>query len=599
MQNRSAVRRQYPVIGSTATGGFFLVLVAVSPALQAAPPATPPSAPVIQAPTPGQVQSNLPTTPPPPQFKAVPLTQLPAPVSGTVPPGGPTVQVQKFVLTGNTVYGDEVLQPLLKGFLGRELTLAEIYSAADTLTKYYQAQGYGLARAAVPQQEMTNGSVILQVIEGRIGKVDVQGATRTRAAVIQKQAAALQGGQVYTDAAMDRSIMLANDLPAVQAQAVLEPGSEFGTADLTYKVTETPEVSGLVSVDDYGRRDVGLWRLNAEADVNSLTGSGDKLSADVTHTDHNLLNFGGLTYSLPLGPAGGRLTTAYNQSEYEVKGETFSALQISGTSKNGTLSYLYPEERGRLQNWYVGAGLQHEGSTSSADGKPVTATDLNYLQLTSYYNSSTDAGRSFSLNTTFSTNGRRDNGVTPSGQAARLELDSSYYTPLDTGMQWAFVGQAAGEWSPDPLSDTEKYSLGGADNVRGFLSAERRGDSGLFASAELQRALPFTPRLALGAFVDSGKVWTKAFTVPYPTCKAKPDKLNAAPCFSPGTAVTLTSVGTEIQLLPTQDGWSARLQLAWAVGGYRPSDDTAASYDIHGHHSDRGPHIWFTVAKTF
>ncbi|MGE5625648.1 MAG: ShlB/FhaC/HecB family hemolysin secretion/activation protein [Bacillota bacterium] len=552
--------------------------------------ATTPNIPT-NTPTPGQVQSTLPTTPPPPQPKSsIPLTTTPPPGPSAVPEGGPTVTVQKFIITGNSVFPDAVLQPLVAGFLGKELTLADLYRAADALTKYYQAHGYGLARATVPEQELANGTVTLQVVEGKIGKVGFEGVGRTHESTLRRQGGALQPGDVYTDKAMDRAVLLVNDLPGVQAQAVLEPGTEFGTADLTYKVTEDPEFYGNATVDNYGRKDVGRWRFNAEFDAASLTGIGDRLSANLTHSETNLLNFGGLTYSLPLGPPGGRLTANYNQTEYRVGGLNPYVIKIRGDSKNGGLSYLFPEERSRLENFYWGAGFQHESSDSLASitsktkdpttGKPVTKTDslgsgssINFLQLTSYYNHTWEDGGNFSLGGNLNSNGRHNDGVHPTHERLRLELDEGYVTPLLGSNNWTLVTKSTGVWSPEPLNDTDKYSLGGPDNVRGYLPAEVRGDSGLFASVEVEHSFAPDQPFAIGWFADAGKVWDKGFKtlVPPPTCV--PSKANNQ-CVSvtPGSSVTLSSLGVEWIFQSTDKRWQSKVEWAFDTGNHDSSD---------------------------
>ncbi|MGH9551320.1 MAG: POTRA domain-containing protein, partial [Terriglobales bacterium] len=102
------------------------------------------------APTPGQIQSTLPIAPPQPQFKSAPLTATPPPSApADIAPGGPTVVAQRFVIEGNSVYSDAVLQPLIADWLNKPLTLAELYQVADVLTKYYQSHGYLVARATV------------------------------------------------------------------------------------------------------------------------------------------------------------------------------------------------------------------------------------------------------------------------------------------------------------------------------------------------------------------------------------------------------------------------------------------------------------------
>lgn len=532
-------------------------------------------------PTPGQVQSTLPTAPPPPQVKSGPEFSPPPTAPSEVAPGGPTVRVESFTITGNSVFPEAVLQPEVAGFLHRDLTLAELYQAADALSKYYQSHGYGLARATVPQQEFSGGSVQLQVVEGRIGKVSVEGESRTRSAVIERRTAELRSGQVYTDAAMDRSVLLANDLPGLQVQATLEPGTDFGTADLIYKVQDQPAVDGQLSVDDYGRKDVGLWRFNATADVASPTGSGDRLVALITHSEGNLLNFGGLTYSFPLGPPGGGFTADYNQSEYRVAGDTFRKLSVRGRSDNAGASYQYPEIRSRLENLYWGFGLQHAGSATLAGGQVVSSANLNTGQLTAFYTRSHEDGGYYSLNGSFTSNGRKDYGTTPDAERARLELDGSYAQPF--AGSWTFIGKGAGEWSPDPLADSEKYSLGGQDNVRGFLSAEQRGDSALFISAEAQRSLGADRSFAVGGFLDSGRVWLKKFDTF--ALDAKTHRQVSVP--TPGAAYTLSAGGVELIWQPPSRRWLARVQWAYAIGGYRPSDGNS------------GGHIWVSLGMNY
>ena len=532
-------------------------------------------------PTPGQVQSNLPTAPPPPQPKAAPEFTPPATAPSEVQPGGPTVPVEHFEIVGDSAFPDAILQAQLAGFLHRDLTLAELYQAADVLTKYYQSHGYGIARATVPQQEFSGGTVHLQVVEGRLGKVSVEGESRTRKSVIERRVSDFKSGALYTDAAMDRSVLLANDLPGLQVQATLEPGADFGTADLIYKAADQAETTGQVSVDDYGRRDVGLWRLNAEADVASLTGSGDKLVANITHSEGNLLNFGGLTYSLPLGPPGGSFTTDYNQSEYRVAGSTFEKLALRGRSDNAGASYQYPQVRGRLTNFYWGFGFQHAGSATLAGGEEVSSENLNTGQLTAYYTQAHEDGAYWSLSGAFASNLRKDYGTTRGAERARLELDGSYVQPF--AQSWTFVAKGAGEWSPDPLADTEKYSLGGPDSVRGFLSAEQRGDSALFASGELQRSLGADRAFNLGAFLDSGRVWLKKFNTF--ALDAKTHQEVSVP--TPGAAETLTSAGLELDWQPPSRRWIGRLQWAWAIGGYKPSDGNS------------GGHLWVSLGMNF
>lgn len=527
-------------------------------------------------PTPGEVQSSLPVKPATPKPATAPEVQkTPAPASG-VSPGGPAVLVQRFLITGNTVFTDAELQAQIADWVGKRHTLLELYDAADKLTAFYRQHGYGLAYVSLPAQTMQGGSVRLQVVEGRIGNIAIQGNDNTGNDTLIHRVSGIQSGDVYTNAAMERAALLLNDLPGVQARAVLSPGQQFGTSDVLFKVQETP-YSGDVSVDDYGRSLIGRWRLNADVNMNSVTGHGDLLSAGVTHSAGNLLNFGKLTYSLPVGAPGGTLSAGWNRAVYRVGGSLFGPLDISGSTQNGSLNYMYAQERTRSESFYWGFGGSHNTSVVNTNGKTSTTTNINLLQLTTFYTRSYEDFSYYTLAGNLWTNGKHNDGTLTNAEKLRMQFDAAYVQPFATW--WRFISSASLSYSPDPLVDTDKFSLGGPDNVRGFLPAEQRGDRGVFASMELQRAFATgSLPMALGAFVDTGKVWNVAY--------------QSVPSNSRG----LTSVGTEWLMGPSSGSWNMRLQLAWAVGGYRPSDDTP---DRQVHNVDRGPHVWFTLGTRF
>lgn len=594
------------------------VLLAVSLADLAVPEgavAAPVSAPTTPAPTPqqtqqslidaaptqGQIQSTLPGTSTQPLLNYAPLPSVPATTDNGIAPGGPTVTVTEFDISGNAVYDTATLQALIASNLGKDLTLAEIYKIADVITRYYQDHGYGIARATLPEQTLVGGRVLIQVVEGRIGKLSVEGNTRTRTGVILKQASSVKSGDVYNDSAMDRATLLVNDLPALQAQAVLAPGTEFGAADVDYKVTESAATSGQLSVDDYGRPDVGRIRFNGEVNVSSPTDSGDHLTADVTHTEQDQLNYGGLAYSLPLGPAGGRLTASYNQSRYHVTG-VFSPLHLIGTSKNGNLSWLYPELRSRDSSFYWGLGFQHAGGASAITVKQdvvdpktkksvkeevttrISSTNLNLLQLTSFYTQSFDDGSNYNLSGSLSSNGHHDYGNNPKAELAKLEVDAGYQLPF--AQVWTFATHGSSVWSPDPLSDTEKLSLGGPDGLRGYPSADVRGDAGFYGSLELQRSFAPGLPISLGGFFDAGRVWSRHFDTPFTGTNQFGQKVSGVST-TPPEVHTLESVGAELVYTSSDKRWESRLEWAYAVGYAKPSD------------GNTGGHLWATFGMNF
>jgi hemolysin activation/secretion protein len=500
-----------------------------------------------------------------------------------VAPGGPTFTVNSFTIEGNSVIPTDELQAQLSPYVGKTMTLSQLYDVADVLTRYYRSRGYGLAYVAPPAQKITTGNVRLQVVEGRIGNISIQGNDNTRTSVLAKRTAGLDKGEVYTDAAAERAALLMGDLPGVQSHVTISPGADAGTSDLLFNVDER-RYGGDVSVDDYGRDAIGRWRLNADAYIDSLTGSGDQLSGGITHSEGNLLNFGKLAYMFPTGAASS-LTTSFNRAFYHVGGPVFGALGIEGSTQTGGVNWQYAQVRTQEKSLFWSVGVTHNTAKSSAGPLTTVTTNITLLQLGMIYDRQWQDQSSFSLNGNLWTNGKSNSaGNLNDAEKFHFEFDGTWNKPF--AESWLFVGQGSVAYSPDTLVDADKYSLGGPGNVRGFQSAEARGDRGLFASGEVERGIWRSEGgygVSWGWFLDTGKVWTKAVGL------------------SPSSSTALSSVGTEFLLTPPgasngPTGWNARLQLAWAIGSTRPSDDTP---DRPVHDVDRGPHVWFTFGRAF
>src|ERR1043166_4114806 len=96
--------------------------------------------------------------------------------STVAPPGADKIilVLRSVRLTGNTVYSAQDLAGLYAEFVGKTITLAQVYDIAARITAKYGKDGYVLSRAVVPPQELTpkGADVTLQIVEGYIDKVE-------------------------------------------------------------------------------------------------------------------------------------------------------------------------------------------------------------------------------------------------------------------------------------------------------------------------------------------------------------------------------------------------------------------------------------------
>jgi len=68
----------------------------------------------------------------------------------------------------------------------RWLTIGNLQQIADEVTRYYRSKGFILAQAYLPAQTVSDGNVVIQVIEGMIGKVIGQNNRRYFEALIME-----------------------------------------------------------------------------------------------------------------------------------------------------------------------------------------------------------------------------------------------------------------------------------------------------------------------------------------------------------------------------------------------------------------------------
>ena len=109
----------------------------------------------------------------------------------------------KFVLSGvlvegSTVYDEVDFLPIYEAALGEEVSLADIYRMAGSISAKYRGDGYILSRAVVPAQRIRDGLVRIQAIEGFINEVIIEGDDSNRESLLEAYAAKIAAERPLT-----------------------------------------------------------------------------------------------------------------------------------------------------------------------------------------------------------------------------------------------------------------------------------------------------------------------------------------------------------------------------------------------------------------
>lgn len=426
---------------------------------------------------------------------------------------GQTVIVQGFSFVGNTLLTSEQLSSIIASYLNRPLSFNELQQTAIDVATAYRQAGW-VVRAYLPKQDITEGTVVIQIVEAVFGGASIEGTYSRiqQARLLAAIEAAQTLGQPLNANNLDRAILLLDDLPGVAVAGSLQKGAGQNETDLILKVTDEPLISGNVSADNAGAYSVGADRLSGNFYLNSPLGFGDQATANVIHSHGN--DYGRLAYSVPVGGNGLRIGAHGSYLEYDLVKGDFEG-RGSGRSSTAGLDVSYPLIRSRTKNLYLGLNLDHKAFDNKFDQQTSTRYNIDNLALDLNGNlfDQIGGGGANSLGLTFtqgdidlsnrdSRNQANTNPLNVGGRFSKFNYRLSRQQAItDVFSAYAAIsGQAAN----DNLDSAEKFYLGGAYGVRAYPANEGGGDDGQLLNLELRARLPSSFNLT--GFYDLGHI---------------------------------------------------------------------------------------------
>ena len=419
------------------------------------------------------------------------------------------IRVQRIVFSGNTAFSQDVLLPLVQDALGQSLTLEGLNALANRITQYYRDQGYLLARAYIPAQDITAGTLEIAVLEGRYGKVRLDNHSRVSDTVLLRMLSRLESDQLIAASLLERQLLLMSDLPGVVISSTLKPGTTTGTSDLTVRADDGPALSGSAGMDNWGNRYTGAVRTFVAADWANPLGLGDRLSLYGMGATSGGTQFGRAAYDLPINGAGTRLGAAYAHLAYSL-GLDFAALQAHGTADITSLYLSHPLTRSRAANTTLLFNVDHRtlrDHVDSTSGSDVKDIDVASMALSGDRTSL--QGAMGTWNAALTGGHLKLDPLTAAADEAAYRTAGDYFklTGGATQLQpvagrWSVYGAFSGQLASKNLDMSEKFAAGGPMGVRAYPVGEAMADDALLGTLELRYAL--TEQWQLAGFADAG-----------------------------------------------------------------------------------------------
>ena len=494
-------------------------------------------------------------------------------MSGIYKPGNtgtdedPAFYVKKITLTGFALPDDTgALQKILDAYTGRSVKVAELQKLTDAVTAYAKNNGFTVAQAVVPPQEVQDGELEIKVYVAEYDTIRITENTSDVAdSVLQRYLHKLKPGDTITDKNLELAMNNLNDLPGVTARAVLRPGERPGTTAVDVQVLDRPVWNNYVFVDNGGGYYSGRYRYGFNTEINNPGRQGDKFTLSGMMSSHDVKSYSA-RYETPVGSDGTRVGVAYSQSMYELHTNEFynslgksRGISIYGMTplyrdRMNRLTAIYGYDHRRIEDRYrfrfggipeikvkKDADVWHVGiSGSQYYPNEFTQYDLIYW----YGDMDTDGGAYY--------------------DGAYHKLTGDLLKVWYDG-PWNYRVRFQGQLANRALDGSEQFYLGGINGVRAYGNGDGYGDAGWLGSAEIRRQTG-VEGLEVAAFIDTGYADNKAANY----------------------SEHLSGWGLGLRYAKNND-WYAQLDWARKIDG---REDWSEPND----HDDR---IWFQVYKMF
>ena len=429
--------------------------------------------------------------------------------------------ISSITFRGSTALKDQDFAAVTRAYVGKTQKVGAICEIRDRAARVLFDRGI-LARVEIPEQRISGGALVLEVIEAHVVNVRVRGDIGPAQAAVERYVEKLRGMKPFDMRKAQRYLLLASDIPGVRVRAAIRPSSsaERGAVDIDVSVSREA-FSEVGNAQNLGSRTVGRWGGLVRGEARSFTPFGEDTTLVAFHTlDSNEQWVVQLQEAARLGADGliARASAVYGETR---PGEALKPLALKSTSKVGNLELAYPLIRRRRLDVNVAGGLDVvDQSTDLGGAGRLTEDKVRVL----YARADGDArvygfDRPWVLN--WAVTGRKGLSGLGASRAGDSLLTHGFATPdawlfrAQGGIETQVYGpisaslRAQAQTSDKPLMPYEQISLGDLSVGRGYDPAVVLGDTGAGASLDLRyAAVQVYPRVLASPFVfyDQGFV---------------------------------------------------------------------------------------------
>ena len=441
------------------------------------------------------------------------------------------VTVKKILVTGYTVFSEREIEEIIKVYHGEKLSFSELRNITKTITDLYVSRGYITSGAFLPEQEIVDGIINVQVIEGKLEDIKIKGLKNLQENYISSFISSTQTSQVLSSSKQSPPLninSLKNDLNLLKRnssikniEAELVQGTESNLSVLLIEIEEIAPFQAKLSFDNYRSPSVGEFQGTLKTSYGNLIGVSDRAFG------HYNLSSGfdaySVGYEIPLNSKNGTISLEYRNGDSEIIEDSFNEVDIRAESDTVSLQYRQPIIYQLEKEVALGIAFKRQNSaTFILDDLPFSFTTgpqqgrsvVSVLKLMgSWLERSPNSVFALSSELNFGLDlfDATVNDSAPDGLFFSWLGQVQWTKALNQDRNLLLVTRLATQLTPDSLLPLEQLTLGGIGTIRGYRQNQEVGDNGVVGTIEIYVPLVgdhiSSSNLNLIPFFDGGTVW--------------------------------------------------------------------------------------------
>lgn len=438
--------------------------------------------------------------------------------------------VRGFQFEGNHAFTTAQLGEVTKSFTGRELSSGDLEQARRNVSLFYVSHGYINSGAIIPDQDPTNGIIVLRIVEGRLSGIELHGNKWLRDGYITNRVERWAKTPLNLNQLQEGLQLIRQNPNVQQINAELKPGTAPGESLLDLKVVDEQPFRVGMQFDNERPPSVGAYQLWGLASDLNLTGNSDPLDLK-----YGIMNAGQSgpelsgadnmegSYLLPLTRFDTTLGFNASRLNTSIVEDPFTSLNISSLTASYGVVLRQPVYQSahqelalsigfdwrRNQTWLMGQSF--DLSPGSVDGE-MTVSVLHLSQEWLHRGQNHVLALRSTFNFGLDVLDATDNGISGDPNAKFFSwLGQGQYVQRLFQTQNQIILRASGQWTDQSLLALEQFSVGGAETVRGYLENQMVRDRGIVSSVEFRLPVIFNKAgegiVQLAPFFDYGGAW--------------------------------------------------------------------------------------------